>query len=138
MTQLSRREFFATASMGTAVAGFALAGAARLRAEPLGIPIGSQTYPVRARIAQGEFVAVLKGIYEAGRSASRRGGSSCSRGCQVSVLLSHAVSSFTLAASNALSPLMPPLGLRSEVSARRKRRVSGNSFANVAFEGGVG
>jgi sugar phosphate isomerase/epimerase len=52
--------------MGTAVAGFALAGAATLRADPLGIPIGSQTYPVRARIAQGEFVAVLKGMYEAG------------------------------------------------------------------------
>jgi sugar phosphate isomerase/epimerase len=66
MTQLSRREFFARTSMGTAVAGFALAGAATLRADPLGIPIGSQTYPVRARIAQGEFVAVLKAMHEAG------------------------------------------------------------------------
>ena len=66
MTQLSRREFFAKTSMGAAVAGFALAGGATLRADPLGIPIGSQTYPVRARIAQGEFVAVLKGMYEAG------------------------------------------------------------------------
>ena len=66
MTLLSRREFFARSSMGTAVAGFALAGAPTLRADPLGIPVGSQTYPVRARIAQGEFVAVLKGMYEAG------------------------------------------------------------------------
>src|SRR5215471_7201254 len=66
MTQLSRREFLATTSMGAAAAGFALAGSAVLRAEPLGIPIGSQTYPVRARIAQGEFVAVLKGMYDAG------------------------------------------------------------------------
>jgi sugar phosphate isomerase/epimerase len=52
--------------MGAAVAGFALARGATLRADPLGIPIGSQTYPMRARIAQGEFVAVLKGMYDAG------------------------------------------------------------------------
>jgi hypothetical protein len=52
--------------MGAAVAGLALARGATLRADPLGIPIGSQTYPVRARIAQGEFVAVLKGMYDAG------------------------------------------------------------------------
>src|SRR3954454_12682376 len=65
MTQLSRREFFAKTSMGTAVAGFALAGAATLRADPLGLPIGSQTYPVRARIAQGEFVQVCKDLFNA-------------------------------------------------------------------------
>ena len=64
MTQVSRREFMARTSMGAA--GFALLGGATLRADPLGIPIGSQTYPVRARIAQGEFVAVLKEMYEAG------------------------------------------------------------------------
>ncbi len=66
MTQLSRREFFTRTSMGAAVAGVALAGGATRRADPLGIPIGSQTCPVRARIAQGEFVAVLKGMYDAG------------------------------------------------------------------------
>jgi sugar phosphate isomerase/epimerase len=66
MTRLSRREFFTRTSMGAAVAGFALARGATLRADPLGIPIGSQTYPMRARIAQGEFVAVLKGMYDAG------------------------------------------------------------------------
>ena len=33
---------------------------AKLKANPLGIPIGSQTYPHRTRIAAGEFAALLK------------------------------------------------------------------------------
>jgi sugar phosphate isomerase/epimerase len=66
MSEITRREFFERAGAGTAALGIAAAAGVTLRADPLGIPIGSQTYPVRARIAQGEFVPVLKGMYEAG------------------------------------------------------------------------
>jgi len=65
MKDLTRREFFAQAGVGAAVAGFTLGGV-RLDAEPLGIPIGSQTYPERARIRDGKFAEVLKGMYDAG------------------------------------------------------------------------
>ena len=62
---LSRREFLERAGAG-AVAGLALANGPRLKADPLGLPIGSQTYPVRARIAQGEVVQVCKDLFAAG------------------------------------------------------------------------
>src|SRR5262249_31668394 len=61
---MTRRRFLERAAVGT-VAGAVLGGRA-LRADPLGIPIGGQTYPVRARIAQGEFAQVLKDMYAAG------------------------------------------------------------------------
>jgi sugar phosphate isomerase/epimerase len=68
MGEISRREFLETAGKGAAVVAIAAAGVpdATLWADPLGIPIGSQTYPVRARIAQGEFVQVLKDMFAAG------------------------------------------------------------------------
>jgi hypothetical protein len=47
------------------------------------------------------------------------------QGCRVSAPLSHIGSSFTLVASSGCSPLMRPPWLRSEVSARRRRRASG-------------
>jgi sugar phosphate isomerase/epimerase len=65
MYAVTRREFLAKAGAST-VAGLAVARGARLRADPLGLPIGSQTYPVRARIAQGQFADVLKDMYAAG------------------------------------------------------------------------
>jgi sugar phosphate isomerase/epimerase len=66
MADISRRRFLEQAGMGTAVAGIVAAGGARLGADPLGIPIGSQTYPSRERIAAGEFVQVLQELYAAG------------------------------------------------------------------------
>jgi sugar phosphate isomerase/epimerase len=66
MSELSRREFFHTAGKGAAALGLAAAAGVSLRADPLGIPIGSQTYPVRVRIANGEFVQVLKDMHGAG------------------------------------------------------------------------
>jgi sugar phosphate isomerase/epimerase len=63
---LTRRDFMVTAGKGAAAAGILAASGAKLGADPLGIPIGSQTYPVRARIANGEFVQVLKDMYAAG------------------------------------------------------------------------
>ena len=65
MSDMTRREFLGTAGVGT-VAGLSLAGGVTVRADPLGLPIGSQTYPVRARIAGGQFATVLGDMYAAG------------------------------------------------------------------------
>ena len=60
MAAVTRREFIRkTASDGVAV-GFLAAGVAEVRAIPLGLPIGSQTYPHRAMIKEGSFAAMLK------------------------------------------------------------------------------
>jgi len=60
MTALTRREFLQKTAAGGAVAGFLAAGGVKLHANPLGLPIGSQTYPHRARIQSGEFAGLLK------------------------------------------------------------------------------
>jgi sugar phosphate isomerase/epimerase len=61
MSAISRREFFKKTGTDAAVAGFlAAAAAATLKANPLGLPIGSQTYPHRARIQSGDFAGLLK------------------------------------------------------------------------------
>jgi sugar phosphate isomerase/epimerase len=65
MSTISRREFFKKASTNVAVAGFLGAGGRVLRANPLGLPIGCQTWPVRAMIAK-EFPGTLKELAEAG------------------------------------------------------------------------
>ncbi len=65
MDTLSRREFFRRAGADAAVAGVLAASATRLGASPLGLPIGSQTYPHRAMIKDGNFaglLSVLSGI----------------------------------------------------------------------------
>src|SRR4026207_2186292 len=60
MRVITRREFFQKTAASGAVAGFLAAGGVRIRANPLGLPIGSQTYPHRARIQSGEFAGLLK------------------------------------------------------------------------------
>jgi sugar phosphate isomerase/epimerase len=61
MPGLSRREFFKKAATDTAVAGWLAAAAGTiLRANPLGLPIGSQTYPHRQIIKDGDFAGLLK------------------------------------------------------------------------------
>jgi len=60
MAGISRREFLEKSAVGAAVAGFAAANAATAGATPLGLPIGSQTYPHRQLIAEGKFVELLK------------------------------------------------------------------------------
>ena len=60
MTVLTRREFFQKTAAGGAVAGFLAAGGVRIHANPLGLPIGSQTYPHRARIQSGDLAGLLK------------------------------------------------------------------------------
>ena len=61
MASISRREFFKKTATDAAVAGFMAAGlGATLRANPLGLPIGSQTYPHRTMIKDGNFAGLLK------------------------------------------------------------------------------
>ena len=65
MSVISRREFFKNAATNAAVAGFLSAGARVLRANPLGLPIGCQTWPVRRMIAK-DFPGTIKQLAEAG------------------------------------------------------------------------
>ena len=60
MAAISRREFLKQSATDVAVAGFLSVGARELRANPLGIPIGSQTYPHRQRIKDGDFAGLCK------------------------------------------------------------------------------
>ncbi len=62
MPSTSRREFLQRTS---AAAGFLAAAARELRANPLGMPIGCQTYPVRQMIGQ-DFPGTVKQLAEAG------------------------------------------------------------------------
>ena len=65
MSAISRREFFKKASTNAAVAGFLSSGARVLHANPLGMPIGCQTWPVREMIAK-DFPGTIKQLAEAG------------------------------------------------------------------------
>jgi sugar phosphate isomerase/epimerase len=65
MPAISRREFFKNAATDAAVAGFLSAAPPTLDANPLGMPIGCQTYPVRKMIAE-DFPGTIKKLAEAG------------------------------------------------------------------------
>jgi sugar phosphate isomerase/epimerase len=63
MSEISRRDF---AKKSTAAAGgFMLATALKLHANPLGVPIGCQTWPVRDMIAK-DFPGTIKTLAQAG------------------------------------------------------------------------
>ena len=67
MAAMTRREFFKKTATDAAVAGFLSAGGvATLKANPLGMPIGSQTYPHRALIKDGNFAGLLKQLKDMG------------------------------------------------------------------------
>jgi sugar phosphate isomerase/epimerase len=68
MPAVSRREFFRKTAADAAVAGFLSAGALELGANPLGMPIGCQTYPVRSLIRQ-DFPGAVKQLADAGFQA---------------------------------------------------------------------
>ena len=57
---MSRRKFMEKAAICSGVAGFLGAGAAKLAANPLGLPIGSQVYPLRPLLK--DFPAFVKMI----------------------------------------------------------------------------
>ncbi len=63
MAATSRREFIRRAAACSGAAGFLVANPAGLRANPLGLPIGCQVYPLRSMLddfpAFAEIVAVL-------------------------------------------------------------------------------
>ena len=65
MSAISRRDFFKHAAADAAVAGVLSAGAMELRAKPLGLPIGCQTYPVRKMIGE-DFPGTIKQLVAAG------------------------------------------------------------------------
>jgi sugar phosphate isomerase/epimerase len=65
MSEISRRAFLRTAAGSAAMAGFMSAGALELRANPLGLPIGCQTWPVRKLIAR-DFPGTIKKLKAAG------------------------------------------------------------------------
>jgi sugar phosphate isomerase/epimerase len=68
MSAISRREFVKSVGAQVATAGFLAAGALELRGSPLGLPIGCQTWPVRAMIAK-DFAGTIKQLAEAGFQA---------------------------------------------------------------------
>src|SRR6476620_7856358 len=65
MSQLTRREFFKKTTIDAAAAAMFAARVADLRADPLGLPIGCQTWPVRSMIAK-DFPGTLKQLAAAG------------------------------------------------------------------------
>ncbi len=66
MDSMSRRRFFEKTAAGAAAAGLVLTNARTPAANPLGLPIGSQTYPHRQMIADGKFVDLLKQLKSIG------------------------------------------------------------------------
>jgi sugar phosphate isomerase/epimerase len=63
MAVKSRREFLQNAVIGSAAAGFLTSQAARLEAYPLGLPIGSQVYPLRPLLKDlAAFVKMMADI----------------------------------------------------------------------------
>lgn len=65
MSAISRREFVKSAAACTAAASLVSAGALKLRANPLGMPIGCQTWPVKEMIAK-DFSGTIKVLADAG------------------------------------------------------------------------
>jgi sugar phosphate isomerase/epimerase len=65
MSEMSRRAFVKNAAMHAAAAGFVAVGGLGLRANPLGLPLGCQTWPVRESIAK-DFPATIRQLADAG------------------------------------------------------------------------
>ncbi len=65
MSSLSRRQFLKKSATDAALVGLLSAAGAGLRANPLGLPIGCQTWPVRKLIAH-DFPGAIKELAAAG------------------------------------------------------------------------
>ena len=65
MSAISRREFLQSAATYAAAAGFVSSSPWELRANPLGMPLGCQTWPVREMIAK-DFPGTIKQLATAG------------------------------------------------------------------------
>src|SRR5215510_16260432 len=68
MSFISRRDFVKTAAASAAAAALLATDTAELGANPLGMPIGCQTWPVRQMIAR-DFPGTIKQLAEAGFQA---------------------------------------------------------------------
>jgi sugar phosphate isomerase/epimerase len=68
MSAITRREFCKTATTSAAAAGLLSSGALKLHANPLGLPIGCQTWAVREMIAK-DFPGTLKMLADTGFQA---------------------------------------------------------------------
>src|SRR5215510_5528034 len=66
MAPISRRAFFRMAAADAALAGLVAARVVELDASPLGLPIGSQTYPHRQMIKDGNFAELAKTLSDIG------------------------------------------------------------------------
>ena len=66
MTAITRRDFLKQSATTAAVTGFLALGEREMRANPLGLPIGSQTYPHRQRIKDGDFAGLCKDMVALG------------------------------------------------------------------------
>jgi sugar phosphate isomerase/epimerase len=60
MTEISRREFLKQSAATSAAAAFLPIAAREMQTNPLGLPIGSQTYPHRQRIKDGDFAGLCR------------------------------------------------------------------------------
>ncbi len=65
MPAITRRNFCKAATTQAAVVGLVSAGVLKLHANPLGLPIGCQTWPVREMIAK-DFPGTMKSLADAG------------------------------------------------------------------------
>jgi sugar phosphate isomerase/epimerase len=65
MSAISRRALFKNSALNAAAA-YVAANARPLQANPLGLPIGSQTYPHRQRIKEGDFAGLCKDMKDLG------------------------------------------------------------------------
>jgi sugar phosphate isomerase/epimerase len=59
MAAISRRTFFGKAGREVMLIGMVASSVARIKANPLGLPIGSQTWPHRVMIKNGDFRELL-------------------------------------------------------------------------------
>jgi len=60
MSEISRREFIKQSAADVAAAAFIPVAARELMSNPLNLPIGSQTYPHRQRIKDGDFAGLCR------------------------------------------------------------------------------
>ena len=60
MDEISRREFIKQSAATSAAAAFLPIAAREMTMNPLGLPIGSQTYPHRQRIKDGDFAGLCR------------------------------------------------------------------------------
>jgi len=68
MNPITRRQFIRQAGTDLAVAGFLASNVMTLNANPLGLPIGSQTWPHRAMIKDGNFAGLAATMSDLGVS----------------------------------------------------------------------